>query len=1680
MKRLIILFILSALSLQSQSISIFDIDTTNFPTMRAKFFAFDAAGNQARPSASELTLTEDGVNRVITNVSCPNLRYTLSACIMVDTYAYIDLARKGAERFVSFLQMPPDEVGITYMAGAPLIHRDFTRDRTKAVNATTTIPSAPGVDIQRMFYAEKTGGVPFITPRKNERKALILISDLHCPNLNLDEKRLYADAKANGIRVFSVLLKNTDYTGIFKRLAQNTQGEVFENVRSEDQIYNVLEEIVRKIYLDPCTIEWQSDGACELTRELEFKWNSALDKEMYKTPYNGIASLEVRPNIISFGTKLPATTNDTTITIIAKNSDFTITNINRKYGSSDFSVVNTIFPIVIPKNTSTSITVRFNPLDSSLKYGSFEIQTDKCSGYFSAYGGFPKVKSKVKTLKLTKPNGGETFIAGSDTIITWEGIAPTDTVSLDYSIDSGKTWNNITNKAAGLKYKWVNIPLPASTKCLVRISQSEDGKSYKDEPSLVWQKNYGGGEDETAYSFIKTTDGNLIITGTSSSSNGDITKNNGGEDAWVIKVNSNNGEIIWQKIFGGASIDVIASVKETKDGNIVAVGYTYSSEGDILINNGLCDFWVMKLNSFDGSIYWQKTYGANGNDMLSDIIETKDGNFVAIGTTSSSSGDGTIFKGYFDSWLFKIDSKDGSIIWKKNYGGREQDFVNSIVETNDGNLFVIGYTNSKDGDVINNELGAAIWLLKLNPQDGKIIWQRTYGGSKSDVSTKIIKLRDGNFVIAGYSASNNGDLTVNYGVEDCWLLKVSPLNGNIIWQKSYGGINMDYPSSIIETLDGNLIFVGSSKSYDNFIVINKIDYDYLVIKVNSINGSIIWQKRYAGSKDDFARSILEMENGDLFISGTSESNDKDFINNKGKKDIWIFYLENSTLSLQSDTSDAVFSIIAPDMLLKVKDIDMGRVLVGSSVDKTETEVICNNGTAPLHVLGLDVTNGNTSEFAVPRGAGDFFLAPGDCQAITFQFSPTQVGQRNAKITVRSTIGNKVDSINIRGEGVRPNVTLNTQIVDMGDVLVNTEKDSIVVAVKNTGSAPIKVKPVQYLENNDLFAFDGKDVEFDLAANSSKSLTLYFKPKEQGSVTGRIGFEYNGVGSPLVMLLFGTGIDEKKAIAQAISKVIDFGNVEIGTSKTLTDENTIKNIGNIVLNIKDIKHDAISSEYFKTEKSVNITSLKPNEVSKMDLSFTPDRLGPFTGQLIFTHDGEGTFTNIELRGNGVNNIKPQVQVINKEINFGNVEIGTSKPLFNQETIMNIGNADLNVTQIKWNNASSKDLGITSGNGTFNLTPNSRTYVDINFTPTQLGLASGTIEYYHNASIEPSYVLVKGIGVNNIKPQVQVINNEINFGNVELGTTKPLFNQETIMNIGNADLNVTQIKWNNTSSKDFGITSGNSTFTLSPNTRTYVNVNYTPTQLGFASGTIEYYHNASIEPSYVLVKGNGVLGISPSASISIDSYSAEAGGKISTNLVLDYEYNLTNVTTLSLDLKYNRTLLRPIGNYNPINNGDKATINLNIPYNKQKAGETLTNIDFEVALGNAQGCELTLTNPKSNDNNAVIYAKSGTFSLLGICEDGGARLINPELQARIMSISPNPTNDNFNVEVSLIEAAPSELILLNSLGQQVMTILSTTDTGKHTKSVNTDQLSTGIYYLQLRTATYIENKVIRVEK
>jgi WD40 repeat protein/uncharacterized protein YegL len=1348
MKPLILCLILSALSLQSQSISIFDIDTTNFPTMRAKFYAFDAASNQARPSASELTLSEDGIQRTITNVSCPvnpNPR-AISSVLVIDVSGSmssgsggtpnIELAKIASRAWVNGIPLGKSNCAITSFDGLNYLNQDFTTNRTRLLEAIDKLQAQGGTDYDMALLNPSAGGL-MLSKSARYKKVIIILTDGQ-PNQEPKTNQIIAEAKAQDCEIYAVTLSMPAPQSL-KDITKATGGEYFENVttiQDAELVYKKLLSITQKI--DPCNIEWQSNIPCkEGLVNLELQLRNQKSNSNYQINQSVIASLEIKPNFFSFGKRLPSSTNDTTIIITARNTDFIITGINRKYGSSDFSIVNTSFPITIPKNTSTSIKIRFNPQDSSINYASFEVITDNCTGYFSANGGFPKVKAKVKSLKLTFPNGGETFNAGSDTIITWEGIAPSDSVSLDYSIDNGETWNNITKKATGLKYEWKNIPLPSSTKCIVRVKQG--AKNTVD----------------TLGQIIRTiTTSNLEYVGGLSFS----------PDGLMLATAHSNSTIRLWDTYTGNLINEIANIQQ----GVMCLAFSSNSS-------------LLASGNFNGIIkLWNPLTGQNINTLFGtgSIYSLA---FSPDGSMLTSSG------GYYIKLWNPINGNELTTLMG-HFGD-----VHKVAFNNNGSLLA---TSGREDNTIQ------IW----NPITGKII------SSLHNCHTYFAECL--NFSPDANVLATVGRLET---IIKIWNIQ---LGVEIRTLSKHKGI----VNGITLSPDGSLLASGS---------------DDKTIKLwNPRTGKEL--KTLYGHNDRVLNVIISPD-GSLLASVSDDNTIK----------LWAI---DSPL-LQSDTSDAVFSIVAPSP--SSKDIDMKEELVGNVKDSLITDFVTNSGSYQFRVDSVYFTGLDANSFSLVSGFPKYAVFANSSKTAEVRFKPKRAGIHSAKVVIITPTDTLVQ--NITGVGLQPQLDFANNIINFGEVLVNQFKDTITATIKNIGNTSIRIKSIQSIgPNTSEFSVLGGDSPFDFQANTSHSMTLRFSPIDEGRESGRIAFEYDGVGSPLIVQLFGAGIDEKKAIAKATNNIINFGNVEIGTSKTLTDENTIKNIGNIVLNIKDIKHDATSSAYFKTEKSISISSLKPNEVSKMDLSFTPDKLGQFTGQLIFTHDGEGTFTNIELRGNGISS-----------------------------------------------------------------------------------------------------------------------------------TT-------------------------------------------------------------------------------------------PSASISIGSYSAEAGGKISTNLALDYEYNLSKITSLSLDLEYNRTLLRPIGNYTPIVNGDKATINVNIPYKKQKAGETLTTIDFEVALGNSQGCELTLSNPKSNDNNAIIYAKSGTFTLLGICEDGGARLINPELQAGIMSISPNPTNDNFNVEVSLIEAAPSELILLNSLGQQVMTILSTTDTGKHTKSVNTDQLSTGIYYLQLRTATYIENKVIRVEK
>jgi hypothetical protein len=191
-------------------------------------------------------------------------------------------------------------------------------------------------------------------------------------------------------------------------------------------------------------------------------------------------------------------------------------------------------------------------------------------------------------------------------------------------------------------------------------------------------------------------------------------------------------------------------------------------------------FFVMcfiVLNSFSQTpvgIQWQKCFGGSNNDKSYSVISTSDGGFISVGSTSSnngnvlgnhSSGDGE------DVWVIKTSS-NGILEWQKCFGGGglsplpgfnlDYDIGFSIIQTADGGYIFCGMTSSIDGDVSGNDGSIDAWIVKIN-STGIIQWQKCFGGSDSDIAIDIIQTNEGGYIFAGYTSSNDGDVSGNHG-----------------------------------------------------------------------------------------------------------------------------------------------------------------------------------------------------------------------------------------------------------------------------------------------------------------------------------------------------------------------------------------------------------------------------------------------------------------------------------------------------------------------------------------------------------------------------------------------------------------------------------------------------------------------------------------------------------------------------------------------------------------------------------------------------------------------------------------------------------------------------------------------------------------------------------------------------
>ena len=423
----------------------------------------------------------------------------------------------------------------------------------------------------------------------------------------------------------------------------------------------------------------------------------------------------------------------------------------------------------------------------------------------------------------------------------------------------------------------------------VDVVSIENQSSFLGELDFI--KTFGGSGEDTSRAVITTADGGFAVLGFSNSTDGDITdKELAVNDYWLLKFGA-DGELQWNKTYGGSKDDRGQSLVQTQDGGFALTGYAMSDDGDGSVNNGFHDNWVVKVNAF-GEIEWEKSYGFSGHDHSYDILDTGDGGYFFTGflDITSARADGNTEKsssvsahGVGEFWGTKIDGK-ANVEWRGYYGGTNNDRAHAVVRSDDGGYVMAGFTESDDFDINNARGSYDFWIVKLD-ETGNLDWESTLGGTGIERAQDIAKTNDGGYVITGSTFSNDVDISENNGEADIWLVKIDS-QGNLLWENSFGGAQFDASESVIASQDGGYIITGNSKSTSTDELTNAGENDIWLVKTDA-DGNMVWQKSFGGTGLDFGFDAIETLDGSILLVGETSSSIFLDIQTKGLSDAVI-------------------------------------------------------------------------------------------------------------------------------------------------------------------------------------------------------------------------------------------------------------------------------------------------------------------------------------------------------------------------------------------------------------------------------------------------------------------------------------------------------------------------------------------------------------------------------------------------------------------------------------------------------------------------------------------------------------------------------------------------------------------------------------------------------------------------
>jgi Beta-propeller repeat/Abnormal spindle-like microcephaly-assoc'd, ASPM-SPD-2-Hydin/HYDIN/CFA65/VesB-like, Ig-like domain len=868
---------------------------------------------------------------------------------------------------------------------------------------------------------------------------------------------------------------------------------------------------------------------------------------------------------------------------------------------------------------------------------------------------------------------------------------------------------------------------------------------------------------------------------------------------------------------GGSLDDWFGWMTVDSAGNAYAVGMTQSTNfprvNPLPTNNtyagGAHDATIVKLNSTGTARLYSTYLGGNGDDWNRGVAVDSSGNAYVTGYTTSSNfptvnAYQSVYGGANDAFVAKISPTGSNLLYSSYLGGTGDDFALRVAADNNGNAYIVGYTNSSSNFPIQSALQGAYggglydaFVAKfdtIKSGAASLVYSTLLGGSGDDEAWGVAIDSAGNVYVAGSTGSTNFPTqnpyqASNHGGNDVFVSEINPTETALVFSTYFGGSGDESTRGIV--VDSTGIYVAGSTTSTDFPTLNPVQAtnhglsDMTLAKFDPTGSSLIYSTYYGGSSNEYCLALAVDANGRAYLGGMTAT---------------------TNLSLVSPTQ-STYGGSNFDGLVVAFDASGSQVLFstyfgGNAFDEIQGIAVDTPGNN-FYIAGETYSNNLrvTSGVVQPNygGGGDAYMA-------RFQMNVSA-----------------------------PLVSLSPGSLTFSNRALNTTSPGSNVQLTNTGSASLSITSISASGN---FGETDNCAGQTLIPGGSCTITVTFTPSVPGAMSGEITIRDNATATPQLVNLSGTGVYPVLLSPANVS----FGTVNVGSTSGAQTV-TITNNQTAPVNFSF----SASGNYTAAPGSPNGcgSSLAGLGTCTMSVVFTPTATGAINGGLTVQHSASFSPMVVGLSGTGASGAV--LTFSPTSLDLGSVAVGgASAP--STVTVTNASSSAVSISSLSGSgNYSVTGSGASPCGGT--LAAAAKCTFNVTFTPSVTGSVTGSVSIAHNVVGSPQIYNLTGSGIF----PVTLGPASITFPTTAVGASS----SSVTVSLTNHLSTAVTISSISASGQFSEVPSGtgpcsNGTIVAAQGTCTF-NVTFTPTVGGSIKGVITVIHNAPFSPQEVQLVG-----------------------------------------------------------------------------------------------------------------------------------------------------------------------------------------------------------------------------------